>query len=158
MSGHPRPATTDESWGSRMFERACNTKQDFVRIFIRCEDEKKKKKETLVSYIRRHSHLLEENVLLQQRHLNPQRLHLSDLRLCCVSDGWGQGCNPSISPQATWPGGAKAASFWPPSIPRIPLLMENGAIFRVWVQTVDVSTPSALNSWTLAFPTSRQRA
>lgn len=155
MSGHPRPATIDESWGDRMFDRACNTKRCCVRIFIRRQDTKKREKR-LVRHLRRH--LLEENVLLQQRHLNPQRLHRPDLRLRCVSDSRGQGCNPSISPRATCPGGTKAASFWPPSIPRIPLLMENVAIFRVWAQTVGRSTPFALNSWTLAFPTSRQRA
>lgn len=143
MSGHPRPATIDESWGDRMFDRACNTKRHRVRIFIRRQGkekkEEKKRRRRVVSHLRRRSHLLEENVLPQQRHFNPERLHLSDLRLGCVSDGRGQGCNPSISPGATCPGGAEAASFWPPSIPRIPLLMENAAIFRAWAQTVGVS-------------------
>lgn len=96
-------------------------------------------------YFRWCSYLLKDNLLLQQCHLNPQRLHLSDLCLCCISYGRGQGCNPSISPRATCPGGAKTASFWPPLIPRFPLW------WKMWLflecERELPAKPTTLNSW-----------
>lgn len=111
-----QPEMIEDSWGVRRSDRACEKRAQEV---VGCTEHLTKWNLEQVAW--RHLYLLEATLLLQQRHLRPQLLQLTELSLGRVGYRCGQGSSRPVFPHSICFRRTKAASLWPPSIPCFPL-------------------------------------